>query len=228
MSYLIALLLVIGLFSQLPQWWAQYLLHKHHRPLDKLPGGGGAFAYWLAQQHLSEPIAIEPCDCADHYDPLTRTVRLSKTHYDTPSLTALAVAAHEMAHAQQHQQQDPAFMERIQLIQRAQWLQKFSAGALIATPLLIPLLHTPMIGLLTFTAGFIAQGVPVLIHLSTLKVEWDASFNRALPWLEETGRFTPAEMRIIKRILTACALTYVAQSLGSLFNLWRWLSPHKR
>lgn len=228
MSYVVLLLVLLVLLSQLPQWWATYLLRKHNRPLEKLPGGGGAFAHWAARHYLDRPVNIEARDCPDHYDPISKTVRLHQAHYDTPSLTAVAVAAHELAHAQQHQQQDPAFLERLQLVQRAQWLQKFSAGALIATPLLIPLLHTPMIAALTFTAGFIAQGVPVLIHLSTLKVEWDASFKRALPWLEDTGRFTPAEMRTLKRILTACALTYAAQSLASLFNLWRWLSPHKR
>ena len=68
----------------------------------------------------------------------------------------------------------------------------------------------------------------MIIHLKTLPVEWDASFNRALPLLAESGLFTKQELRIIKRLLHAAALTYVAQALASLFNLWRWLSPPKR
>lgn len=225
MAYALVGLALLALLSQLPGWWASWTLRRYNTPID-LPGGGGEFAAWLIRQkNLS--VSLEQGE-SDHYDPTTRTVRLTPSFYTTPSLAAVAVAAHEVAHAQQHAQQHPGFMQRIQLIQRAQWLQKLSAGALLAAPVLIPVTHGFIAPMLAFTAGFIAQGIPVLIHLQTLQVEWDASFNRALPWLEECGHFTPSQLRIMRRVLRACALTYVAQSLGSLFNVLRWLQQGRR
>ncbi|SIN70360.1 hypothetical protein SAMN05443662_0159 [Sulfurivirga caldicuralii] len=225
MAYALIGLVLLALLSQLPGWWASWTLRRHNTPAN-LPGGGAEFAAWLIRQK-NLPVSLERGE-SDHYDPTTRTVRLSPAFYSTPSLAAVAVAAHEVAHAQQHAEQHPGFMQRIQLIQRAQWLQKLSAGALLAAPLLIPLTHGFVAPMLAFTAGFIAQGVPLLIHLQTLQVEWDASFNRALPWLQESGHFTPAQLRIMRQVLRACALTYVAQSVGSLFNVLRWLQQGRR
>jgi len=225
MAYALIALIIVALLSQLPALWARWTLQRYNAPTD-LPGGGADFAAWLIRGHQL-PVTIEPGD-SDHYDPLTRTVRLSRDFYHTPSLAAVAVAAHEVAHAHQHAQNDEGFMLRLQLIRRAQWLQKLSTGALLAAPVLIPLTHGFVAPAIAFAAGFIAQGVPVLIHLQTLQVEWDASFRRALPWLEESGHFTPGQLRAMKRVLRACALTYVAQSLGSLFNVLRWLNAGRR
>jgi Zn-dependent membrane protease YugP len=118
-------------------------------------------------------------------------------------------------------------MQRTVLIERSQWMQKFSGIALMATPVLIPLLHTPLIGLVTFGAGFIAMGVPVIIHLTTLPVEFDASYKRALPLLKEGEYLDDADLKTARKILQACALTYVAASLSSLFNLWKWIRAIK-
>jgi len=106
-------------------------------------------------------------------------------------------------------------------------MQQFSGIALMLTPILIPLLHTPVIGLVTFGAGFIAMGIPVILHLSTLPVEWDASYNRALPLLKDGQYLSAADLKTARKILRACALTYVAASLSSLFNLWKWLRAIK-
>ncbi|MCH8261803.1 MAG: zinc metallopeptidase [Proteobacteria bacterium] len=65
--------------------------------------------------------------------------------------------------------------------------------------------------------------LPVLVHLITLPVEWDASFKRALPVLI-AGKYIPeSAIPIAKRILTAAALTYLAASLASILNFYRWL-----
>ena len=227
MGFMITALVLLALLSQGPQLWASWILRRHNTPLATLPGGGGDFAAWLLKRQNLPHVTIEPTEAGDHYDPMTRCVRLSPAHFSTPSLTAMAVAAHEVAHAAQHAEQDPAFMERLQLLERARWLERFSIGALLAIPILIPLTHTPIAGLIAFAAGFIARGVPLIIHLRTLSVEWDASFRRALPWLRDSGHFSPQQLRVMERILLACALTYAATALSSLFNLWRWLSPRR-
>jgi Zn-dependent membrane protease YugP len=65
-------------------------------------------------------------------------------------------------------------------------------------------------------------------HYDPLNVEWDASFKRALPILE-TGEYIPEDnLPAARRILIACALTYVASALASLLNLWRWIRLLRR
>lgn len=63
----------------------------------------------------------------------------------------------------------------------------------------------------------------VVIHLLNLPVEFDASFNRAMPILDQGGYLPRGDLPAARRILTVCALTYVASSLASLLNLWRWI-----
>ncbi len=77
-----------------------------------------------------------------------------------------------------------------------------------------------------FLGGLASLGAPVVVHLMTLPVEWDASFKRALPVLE--ANLSAKEVAGARRILTACALTYVAASLASLLNFWRWLRILRR
>jgi hypothetical protein len=72
------------------------------------------------------------------------------------------------------------------------------------------------------------MSVSAMVHLITLPVEWNASFRRALPILEEGGYLAPKDMEGARRILKAAALTYVASSLFSLVNMWRWIRLVRR
>jgi len=66
------------------------------------------------------------------------------------------------------------------------------------------------------------------VYLVTLPVEWDASCRRALPVLQQGNYLSPEDEQGARRILTAAALTYVAASLASLLNLWRWIAFLRR
>ena len=77
-------------------------------------------------------------------------------------------------------------------------------------------------------AGLATMGISTLVHLVTLPVEWDASFKRALPVLRQGSYLTPEDEQGARRILNAAALTYVAASLASLLNLWRWIALLRR
>lgn len=228
MALLIIGLLLLAFISFVPQWWTQSILKKHSAPHPDLPGSGHAFAEHLIRKYQLQGVRVEETQQGDHYDPIDKAVRLSSANFHTNSLTAIVTTAHEIGHAIQHQSHYEPLLTRTQMVERASWLQKFSGMALIATPILIPLLHTPMIGLITFAAGFIAMGIPVLIHLSTLPVEFDASFKRALPILKEGNYLNARDMKHARRILNACAMTYVSASLASLFNLWKWFSGLRR
>ena len=90
------------------------------------------------------------------------------------------------------------------------------------------LTHSPAGGLLVFLAGLSVMCIGALVHLVTLPVEWDASFRRALPVLEQGHYISAEDMGGARKILTAAALTYVAASLGGLLNIWRWIMVMRR
>ena len=85
-----------------------------------------------------------------------------------------------------------------------------------------------MAGVVVMVAGIATMGISTLVHLVTLPVEWDASFRRALPILQQGNYLSPEDEQGARRILTAAALTYVAASLASLLNLWRWIAFLRR
>jgi Zn-dependent membrane protease YugP len=85
-----------------------------------------------------------------------------------------------------------------------------------------------LIGVLMFLAGIASMGVATIVHFVTLPVEYDASFNKALPILIKGNYIDEKDRPAARRILKAAALTYVAASLASLLNLWRWIAILRR
>lgn len=226
MAWLVIGFVLLFMVTSLPSLWTRSILKKHSKPHPTLPGTGLQFAEHLIKKYQLA-VTLEETEQGDHYDPIGKVVRISKENAHSNSLTAITTVAHEIGHALQHQQHYQPLLQRTLLVERAQRMQQFSGIALMLTPILIPLLHTPIIGLVTFGAGFIAMGIPVILHLSTLPVEWDASYNRALPLLKDGDYLSAADLKSARKILRACALTYVAASLSSLFNLWKWLRAIK-
>ncbi len=226
MGILIIGVVLLFILSSLPGIWTKHILNKYSQADKSIPGTGKQFAEHLINK-LNLQVTLEETETGDHYDPIDKVVRISSQNYHTNSLTAITTVAHEIGHALQDKENYEPLKQRTLLIERSQWMQKFSGIALMVTPVLIPLFHTPLIGLVTFSVGFMAMGVPVIIHLSTLPVETDASFKRALPLLEEGDYLLPKQLKQARQILRACAMTYVAASLSSLFNLWKWLKAIK-
>ena len=93
---------------------------------------------------------------------------------------------------------------------------------LVAMPLITVLSRAPAAGAGLLLAGIGIMALPVVVHLITLPGELDASFKRAMPILRQ-GYLQGADLDRAHRILTACALTYLASSLASLLNFWRWI-----
>lgn len=228
MGPLIVLFVLLFIITTLPSLWTKAILNKHRKPHPDIPGTGLQFAEHLVKKYELQGVKVEETEHGDHYDPIEKVVRISTANAHSNSLTAITTVAHEIGHAIQDKTDYPELKQRTALVERAAIMQKFAGFALMTTPFLIPLAHTPMVALITFGAGFIAMGVPVIIHLSTLPVEFDASFKRALPLLEEGQYLNKSDQKTAKRILFACAMTYVSASLASLFNLWKWLKALKR
>ncbi|MYL22667.1 peptidase [Halomonas alkaliantarctica] len=205
----------------LPNLWAKWVLRHHTRGRDDYPGTGAELADHLLRRLGIEGVKVERTEQGDHYDPEARRVRLSPEHYDGRSLTAVTVAAHEVGHAIQHFEGYAPLIARSRLVKLAQKAEKVGAILMMAAPFLFILTRLP--GGLALVVGMavVSFGTAAVVHLVTLPVEFDASFNRALPMLKEY--VPPYDMPGARHVLTACAFTYVAASLAGIMNLGRWL-----
>jgi hypothetical protein len=149
----------------------------------------------------------------DHYDPSSRTVRLSAAYYDRPSVTAVAVASHECGHAIQHARGYAPMSIRSALVPAVNIANKMS----------IPIIIIGMV--LSFNQTLIQIGIwafalTVLFQLVTLPVEFNAS-HRALVKMEQYGLVTSEEKSGCRKVLTAAAFTYVAAATASALQLLR-------
>ncbi len=223
MPIFIALLIVLGLVVIFgPQLWAQYILKRHSKYRSEIPGTGGELAIHLVENTKLDGVTVEKIPQGDHYDPVEKAIRLSEAVYDGKSLTAVVVAAHEVGHAIQDRLGYVPLKLRTRLVGLAALSERVGAIILVALPFITVLTRIPATGAVMLIVGLAILLVPVAVHLITLPVEFDASFKRALPILA-LGYVPDEEMPAARRILTACALTYIAASLSAILNFWRWI-----
>jgi uncharacterized protein len=223
-------LLLIGIVIVVfgPQLWTRRVFAQYGEPRSDYPGTGGDLARHLLDRLDMKHIKVDQTEKGDHYDPETKTVRLTPDHFNGQSLTAITIAAHEVGHAIQDQIGYPPLSERTRLVRIAQGAEKIGAVVMMGIPIATALARTPLAGVLVLIAGIATMGISTLVHLITLPVEWDASFKRALPVLQQGNYLSSNDMQGARRILVAAALTYVAASLASLLNLWRWVAFLRR
>lgn len=227
MSFIIlAALLLLALFG--PQLWARHILARYSQPREDYPGTGGEFARHLLDQFNLQNVKVEATAQGDHYDPVAKTVRLTEDKLNGKSLTAVAVAAHEVGHAIQDHLGYAPLLWRTRLVSLAQKAEKTGSGVMLVLPVVAAITRSPSVGVVMFFLGLASMAVSVAVHLVTLPVEWDASFSRALPLLQAGKYVSGKDEKAARRILKACALTYFASSLSSLFNVWRWLRLWRR
>lgn len=225
---LLILLLVIVAIIFLPQWWAKSTFAKYSKPLDHIQGTGGELAKHLLERFEMNEVKVEETDEGnDHYDPESKTVRLSPKNYHDKSLTAVAVATHEVGHAIQHHNKEAKLELRTRLIKVSMMLEKVGSVIMMIMPIAVIVTRSPIAGFIFFATGFLTIAGATVIHLVTLPVELDASFGKALPILKE-GYILEEEYKAVNQILKAAAFTYVAASLMSILNVWRWFALLRR
>lgn len=151
---------------------------------------------------------------SDHYDPRSKTVRLSEGVYGSNSIAAISIAAHEVGHAIQHHQGYSILALRNLILPAAIVAGNLGWGVLIFGLLLnsIPMLYL----------GILMLVVIAVFQLVTLPVEFDAS-KRALVLLVDEGIISTDERSYAKSMLSAAAFTYVAALVGSLLQIFRIL-----
>jgi uncharacterized protein len=222
---LISLLLIIVF---LPQFWVKRVIKQYSQDIEELPGTGGELAQHLINRFELEGVSVEATENGnDHYDPMSKTIRLSENNHIGKSLAAITIATHEFGHALQHHMHYKPLLYRTKFATMAAIAEKIASFILISLPFTM-MMKIPFVSLTMLLAGLTIMCLPIILHLFTLPVEFDASFNRAMPILSE-GNYLPAEaMPIAKKILTAAALTYVSASLASLLNFYRWMAILRR
>ena len=196
--------------------WAQNKVKGTYRRYSQVPSTMGMTGAQVAQTILSkmgvQGVRVEPVagELTDHYDPGAKAVRLSQGIYNSTSLAAAAVAAHECGHVLQDVE-DYKFMNVRATLVPAVNLGSRLGPMLIIAGLILNFLGLAWLGILFFAAVF-------LFHIVTLPVEFDAS-KRALRLIDEYGILQGEENKGARAVLQAAAFTYVATAFYALLNL---------
>jgi Zn-dependent membrane protease YugP len=209
-TYLIIALpaLLLGMYAQ---WRVQSNFAKYSQVRTARGVTGAEIARYLLDSQGLYNVQVERVagTLSDHYDPQAKVLRLSQMVYDSPSVAAAGVAAHEMGHALQDKEKyGPLALRSLMVpsVQIGSWIGPliFMAGLFISPTL-------AWIGLLLF-------GATALFALVTLPVEFDAS-NRAKKLLAQHNIVSPQEADGVKTVLDSAALTYVAAALQAVSTL---------
>ncbi len=209
--------LIIG-----PRFLINWTMNAHSAERPDFQGTGGELARHLLDKAGLQHVKIETTGhLRDHYSPEEKTVRLSEKNFHGKSVTAVAVAAHECAHAVQDRDDYRPLKMRQKLMKTAISIERTGSLILMATPFVFALTRSPIILVSEIVAALAILASTVMIHIFTLPTEFDASFNRALPAL---GNYLHEDdVAGAKSVLRAAAFTYVAGALVSLLSVARWL-----
>ena len=200
--------------------WAQWRVHSAYEEGSQISAASGASGAEAAAIILRKSgisgVEIEQTDgfLSDHYDPRAKVLRLSSDVYNGRSLAALGIAAHEAGHALQDASHYALLSLRNGLVPLASIGSNISWG-LMMIGFFMHSFHMVM-------AGIVAFSVTVVFQLINLPVEFDAS-SRAKMLLAQAGLVNPSEAPVVKRVLSAAAMTYVAATLVSAMQLLYFL-----
>jgi len=210
-------ILIPGLIVAL---WAQILVQTAYSRYSRVRSSLGYTGYDVAKRLLENAglynvgIEVVSGTLTDHYDPIKKVVRISAANYRNNSIAALGVVAHEVGHALQDAERYPLLVLRsaigpaVAIGSNLAWII-FVLGLVFFTPFLVRL------GILLFS-------LVVLFTLITLPVELNAS-SRAMKLLKNYLLMPEEELKGVKEVLRAAALTYVASVLTAVLQLLRMI-----
>jgi Zn-dependent membrane protease YugP len=204
------------------QWKVKSTYEKYSQVRSASGRSGREIAQLILRQNGIDDVEVEEGHgfLSDHYDPLSKKVRLSPHNYAEPSVSALAVSAHEVGHAIQHAQGYAPLKLRTAIFPLANIGTSMSWIFIIAGLLFAPGFRVAGVSLLD--VGILLFSFAVIFQVVTLPVEFDAS-RRALVQLNRLGLVSPPEQDGARRVLSAAALTYVAAAASAVLQLVRLL-----
>lgn len=216
---LVGIPLIIGLLAQ---WRVSHAFKKwgEVRASSNITGAEAAREILQAAQ-ISDVQVVEINDqLGDHYDPTSKRLCLSTNVYNTPSVAALGIAAHETGHAIQHAKAYAPLKVRMAIVPITMFASRLLPFIIIGGFIF------RQTGLITL--GIYCYLILLAFQLITLPVEFDAS-RRAKIILQQMGIVQPGEEVMgVNRVLNAAALTYVAAFIATLGNLLWLMSVRDR
>ena len=190
-----------------------------------MPFTGLEFGRLVLSDYGLTEVKIEKSLTVDHYDLLEKKVKVTEDRLSKKSLTAISIVCHEIGHAIQHKEKYKALEQRTSLVKNTAWISQIGSSILlIGIPTILATGYYPLVKICLLLA-LLSLLIGIIVHLITLEVELDASFNKALPILIEK---VPAEYHeSCRSILRAAAFTYVigvVRNFVSLRFIWLILS----
>ncbi len=224
MIYFVLFLLI----TIIPVIWINSVFKKNDKILPNMPFDGYEFGDQLIKEFKLQDVRLEKTLIGDHYDLEQKKVKVREERLKRKSLTSISIVCHEIGHAIQHAEGYSPLITRTKLVQNTQWINKistliiytglpliFATGSLsLIKPCVIVVLLSMLIGL--------------VIHLITLEVELDASFNKAFPIIKK--KIPEVYHDACYSILRAAAFTYVIgvfKNIISLRVIWSVLTRIK-
>lgn len=200
--------------------WAQFKVKGNFNKWSEVGVSSGISGAEVARRILAShglnhiPVEAVPGRLSDHYDPISKVVRLSEDVYYGRSIASISVAAHEVGHAVQDKESYRALVLRHRMFPMVNITSGIAPFLLMGG---IFLHQTSLIGL-----GIILFSAAVAFQAITLPVEFNAS-SRANEYLIAGGIIREDEIRGVKKVLGAAALTYVAAALISVLELLKFV-----
>ena len=154
------IVIVLALFALIigPGLWVKAVMRRYQQPANRYPKTGSQVARELLDSAALRNVRIEPTESGDHYDPVAKAVRLSADNFNGRSLTAIAVAAHEVGHALQDARGFRPLKWRTRLVHWVQPIEKIGAALLMVSPFTAVATQSRVLGVLAFVAGFATLG----------------------------------------------------------------------
>ena len=214
-------LILLGLSSFIPILWINYVFKKNDEILPNMPFDGYEFGDQLIKELNLNDVRIETTAIGDHYDLEQRKVKVHGERLQRKSLTSISIICHEIGHAIQDHENYKPLRQRTDIIKKTSWLSRLSNTLMLfAVP---AVLTTGAYSLLKICVMIILIStlIGLFTHLITLEVELDASFNRAMPIIED--KIPQTYHSACRSVLRAAAFTYVAGVFANVFSfryLW--------
>ena len=219
------ILITFFLISFIPVFWVNYVFKKNDKILPNMPFNAYEFGEEIIKELKLKNVCIEKTLIGDHYDLIEKKVKVHENRFKRKSLTSISIICHEIGHAIQHAQNYSPLITRTKLLENTQWINKINLAIIyIGFPLIFA---SGFLSLIKLCALIILLSIliEVIIHLITLEVELDASFNRAFPIIKK--KIPEVYHNSCRSVLRAAAFTYVIgvfKNLISLRMIWTVLS----
>jgi len=214
--------------------WASFMVKSTFNKYSKVPSikrvTGVDAANLLLRANSITNVKVEAVSgtLTDHYSPSDKKLRLSDPVYGSTSIAAIGVAAHEAGHAIQHATRWGPLALRSVLVPIANIGSQFGPTlAMIGLGITVASDAFSGIANILFTVGILLFSGAVLFYIITLPVEFNAS-NRAIAILRSSNVLDDNELKGVRKVLNAAAMTYVASALTAIANLIRLILLSKR